>query len=143
MRTAACSISEMEGLWSVTASEILRNYAIVIGGAIGLAFAFWRGLAHSQQAGAQRRQAEVAQRVHTTDVFTTAVGLLREDKLEIRLGAVYSLKHIAANDQEFSDAILNLLQTYVRERTAGQLDAEPGEDIRAIMAILSERLAQK
>lgn len=127
---------------AVDISEIVRNWAIVIGGVVGLGLALWRGFSHDRQARAQVRQADVAQRAHITDVFTTAVGLLRDEKLEIRLGAITSLIRIASDYPDFGDAIIDLLQAYVRERPAQASEADPEIDIQMIMSFLSERLRE-
>ena len=73
----------------VEISEIARNWAIVVGGGVGLGVAIWRGWAANRQAGAALQQAEIGRRDHITELFTNAVSLLHNDRLEIRLGAIY------------------------------------------------------
>ena len=104
--------------------------------------AIWRGLSHDRQAKAQVRQADVAQRAHITDVFTNAVGLLRDDKLEIRLGAITSLIQIANDYPEFGKPIVELLQAYVRERPQSVGQVDPEVDIQMIASFLFDRLRE-
>ena len=122
----------------VELSEIFRNYAIVVGGVIGLGLAFWRGIAHNRQAQAQQDQAEIAQRAHITEVFKDAVEQLGNDKLEVRLGAVFTLKQIIYDFPEFDRVVTKLLTAYVRERSAGfGEDEEPTADIVEIIDFIS------
>ena len=122
----------------VAFSEIVRNWAIVLAGVIGVGIAFWRAFAHSRQADAQIKQAQIQQRAHITELFGKAVERLRDEKLEIRLGALYTLMRIARDFPEFADQIVALLTTYVRERTKNSVDAEQPTDIVEIVEYLVE-----
>ena len=124
-------------------SEIIRNYGIVAGGGIGLVLAWWRGVAHSRQAKAQQDQATIAQRTYTTGVFKDAVEQLGHEKLEVRLGAVFTLKRIAYDFPEFDGPVLELLTAYVRER-AGEYAEEqtPGIDILEILKFIQGNQAK-
>jgi len=124
----------------VELSEVIRNYAIVLAGAVGLGLAVWRSIAADRQSKASLRNAEVAQRSHVNEVFTSAVALLDDDKLEIRLGSIYSLRTIANDYPLFGEQIYALLQAYVRERTTGDEENEPSMDVRVIMEMLHEQL---
>jgi hypothetical protein len=72
----------------VQLSEVARNFGIVIGGAIGLFLAWKRVKAANQQAEASIRQAELARRNHVAELFNRAIAQLKDEKLEIRLGAI-------------------------------------------------------
>jgi hypothetical protein len=76
-------------------SEIFRNYGLLIGGALGLYLAWRRTSASTSQADASLQQAELARRDHVAELFNRAVGQLTDNKLEIRLGAIYTLRQIA------------------------------------------------
>lgn len=125
---------------SLELSEVIRNYAIVVGGIIGLAVAIWRGLAHNRQARAQAEQARIARRDHVTDVYNRAVGLLGDVKLEVRLGAIYTLMQIHSEFRELRDAVVDLLQAYVRERAAADAGERVTVDIDLIIRFLRENL---
>ena len=81
----------------------------------------------------------MAQRAHITDVFTSAVSLLGDDKLEIRLGAITSLIRITNDYPDFAKSIIDLLQTYVREKPGDVGEIDPEIDIQMITSFLSER----
>ena len=100
----------------VEISEIVRNYAIIVGGVVGLGLAWWRAIALNRQSVAQQDQATIAQRAHITEVFKDAVEQLGNEKLEVRLGAVQTLVRIVEDFSEFEGPILRLLTAYLREQ---------------------------
>jgi hypothetical protein len=51
-------------------SELIRNYGLIAGGAVGLGLAWWRGLALSRQSKATADHALIARRAHIVEVFT-------------------------------------------------------------------------
>jgi hypothetical protein len=120
-------------------SEIWRNWAIIVVGGAGLAIAIWRGYAADRQSRASRSQADTARRAHITEVYKDAVGQLSHERLEIRLGAIFTLKQISEDFPEFKHYVFQILTAYAKERSAG---ADPGEDVdrdmKEIMAFLHE-----
>jgi hypothetical protein len=126
-------------------SELVRNYGLIAAAGLGLALAWWRSLASNRQAIAALRQADVAQRNHIVEMFNRAVDQLGSEKLEVRLGAIYTLKRISRDPQyvDYKVPILETLTAYVRERTREGTDAEPSVDIREIMKFLSESLSEQ
>ena len=125
-------------------SELIRNYGLVVAAGIGLVLAWWRSRASNRQALAALQQAEVARRNHVVEMFNRAVDQLGSEKLEVRLGAIYTLKRISRDPQyaDYKVPILETLAAYVRERTRGDGGAEPAVDIREIMGFLSEALSE-
>jgi hypothetical protein len=123
-------------------SEIARNYGLIIGGLIGLYFAWKRVSASIRQADASLQQADLARRDHVAELFNRSVGQLTNDKLEIRLGAIYTLRQIAQDFPDLSAPTLELLATYLRESSKAYGDNEPPVDVREIMGILRDRVAQ-
>ncbi len=121
---------------AVEASELIRNYAIVVGGIIGLALAVWRGVAADRQSRASAEQARIGRRTHITEVFNDAVAQLGDDKLEVRLGAVYTFERICEDFRDFGRAVFDLLQTYVRERSVATEQEESPADIQEIVKFL-------
>lgn len=78
------------------------------------------------------------------EIFNRAIDQLGNDKLEVRLGAIYTLKRIS-RDPQYADYRLPILETlaaYVRERSRDDTDAEPAVDIREIMKFLNESLSE-
>jgi hypothetical protein len=125
-------------------SELVRNYGLVVAAAVGVALAWWRSRASNRQALAALRQAEVAQRDHVVEMFNRAIDQLGSDKLEVRLGAIYTLKRLS-RDPHYSDyrvPILETLTAYVRERTRDLTGTEPPADVREIMNLLNEALSE-
>jgi hypothetical protein len=120
-------------------SEIVRNFAIVVAGAVGLGLAAWRGLAASRQSKAAADQAAISRRAHVTELFGKAVSQLGADRLEVRLGAIYMLRRIADDFPDFMPNVLELLVEYVRERATEDRSAP---DVRAIVRFLTSKLSE-
>jgi hypothetical protein len=125
-------------LFTQASSEILRNYAIVVGGAVGLYFAWKRVTAANNQALSQLRQAELAQRVHVSELFNRAVSQLADKKLEVRLGAILTLEQICKEYPDRSGLVIRLLTTYLQKNAVNYGDKKPPADVQAITDILRE-----
>ena len=131
-------------VYLIQVSELIRNYGLLAAAIVGVLLAWWRTRASNRQALAALRQAEVAQRDHVVEMFNRAVDQLGNDKLEVRLGAIYTLKRIS-RDQQYADyrvPILETLTAYVRERTREGESSEPPVDVREIMKLLNEALSE-
>lgn len=140
----ATSAPSDEIAYLIQVSELVRNYGLVAAGAVGVLLAWWRSRASNRQAVAALQQAEVAQRNHVADIFNRAIDQLGSEKLEVRLGAIYTLKRIS-RDAQYADyrvPILETLAAYVRERSRNTPDVEPAVDIREIMKFLNEALSE-
>jgi hypothetical protein len=125
-------------LFSQATSEIVRNYAIVVGGSVGLYFAWNRVKAANNQALSQLKQTELAQRVHASDLFNRAVGQLADKKLEVRLGAILTLEQICKEYPDRAPLVIRLLTTYLQKNTVKYGDKKPPADVQAIMDIMRE-----
>src|SRR6266567_963063 len=123
-------------------SEIIRNLGLVIAAAVGIYLAWRRVSASTRQADASLQQAELARRDHVAELFNRAVGQLADGKLEIRLGAIYTLRQIAHDFPDLSEPTFELLTAYLRESAKDYGDAEPPVDVREIMNILRNRLVK-
>ena len=123
-------------------SEIVRNFGLVVGGFIGLAIAGWRSFAAHQQSKAALKQNELAQRDQVAETFNRAINQLGDDKLEVRLGAIYTLKGIAREHESegYKQSVIEILSAYIRERTKDVTYTEMPIDINEITAFLRERL---
>jgi ribosomal 50S subunit-associated protein YjgA (DUF615 family) len=60
--------------------------------------------------------------------------------LEIRLGAIYTLRQIVEDFPDRSESTFELLTAYLRESAKDYGDNEPPVDVREIMNILRDRL---
>jgi hypothetical protein len=140
--TAALSTSETwaEVEWWIAVSELTRNFGIVGAAAIGLILAGMRVVAANRQARASLRQAELARRDHVAELFNRAVGQLDDPKLQVRLGAIYTLRQISRDFPDLTRPIYAVLNVYVRESTRDKIGEEPSVDIREIMKIFKEDL---
>jgi hypothetical protein len=125
----------------VSLSEIIRNIGLLVGGALGIYLAWKRVTASNMQAEAQLRQAELSRRHHVAELFNRAVGQLKDEKLEIRLGAILTLGQICTDFRDLSDPVIQLLSTYLKQEKVdyGETDApaDIGEIIR-IIALMSQ-----
>jgi hypothetical protein len=129
--------------WSAQNIDALYKLCLVIGGIFGLYLAAKRVAATNQQAEAQikqaaasARQADLGQTKLVTDLFAQAVGQLRDEKLEIRLLAVYTLRRLANDFPDYRTAVLELLAGYIRENQSKWGDAEPPIDILEINKVM-------
>ncbi|MGP0059381.1 MAG: hypothetical protein ACLPID_08865 [Beijerinckiaceae bacterium] len=121
----------------IAVSEIIRNFGIVLGGAIGIYLAWKRVIASDKQADAQLRQAELSRRSHVTELFNRAIGQLKDEKLEIRLGAILTLGQICADFADLSGPVVQLLSTYLREEKIEYGETQAPADIAEITRIIS------
>jgi len=126
--------------WWTAISEILRNFGIILAAGLGLWFAWARVKAADRQAKAAADQAVLARRDHVAELFNRAVGQLDDPKLQVRLGAIYTLRQIAKDFPDLTEAVFELLAAYMRETASSYGDNEPPVDVREIMSIINEQL---
>ena len=122
--------------WWIQLLDILSKAGLLLGGAFGLYLAWLRVSAANQQADASLRQAELARREHVAELYNRAVGQLGDPKLEVRLGAIYTLRQIGRDFPDLTSAVFELLNAYLRENPRDYGDAEPPIDIQEIMSII-------
>lgn len=111
----------------------------MVGGAIGIILAWKRVTVANRQAEAQTRQAELTRRDHVAELFNRAVGQLNDEKLEIRLGAIFTLRQICFDFPDLSDPVLELLTIYLKESPLDYGENEPPADVREIIRLLRDR----
>lgn len=73
------------------------------------------------------------------ELFNRAVGQLTHEKLEIRLGAIYTLRQVGRDFPDLSEPTFELLTIYLRESVGAYGDREPPVDVREVMNILKDR----
>ncbi len=125
--------------WWIQFSEILRNFSIPVGGAFGLYLAWLRVTAANSQAEASIEQAELSRRNHVDELFNRAVGQLTDEKQEIRLGAIYTLRQISHDFPDLASAVFELFNAFIRENKLNYGDKEPPVDVREIIEILKKQ----
>jgi hypothetical protein len=109
------------------ALEMVRNFGLAAAAFVGIFLAWKRVTAATRQADATLRQAELARHSHAAELFNQAVGQLTEARLEVRLGAIYTLRHIARDFPGLADPTLELLSMYLRDRAGEYEDDEPAD----------------
>lgn len=125
----------------VALSEIIRNVALAVAAGVG-AFLVWRELTPKRsQAGAAVAQAELARRAHVTELFNRAASQLGDERLEVRLAAIYVLREVGRDFPDLANPVFELLQAHLRER-ASYGDDEPPVDVRAIIETLRLRITK-
>lgn len=135
--------------WLQRVNEARATVVQAIGGLIllfGLFFT-WRSIKAtennldiSQRATAQNL--EIAQKGLITQRFSTAVELLGNDKIDVRLGGIYSLEHIAKESKEYHWTIMEILTAFVRENAVwkrGKQSKQIRTDIQAVLTVLGRR----
>jgi hypothetical protein len=90
----------------------------------------------TRQADATLQQAELARRGHVAESFHGAVGQLTDAKLEVRLGAIYTLRQIAKDFPDLAEPTFELLSTHLREDAGKYEGDKPPIDVREIMTTL-------
>jgi hypothetical protein len=129
--------------WWLQFSEVVRNLGLVLGGAVGVYLGWKRVTVANRQAEAQTRQAELTRRDHVAELFNRAVGQLRDDKLEVRLGAIFTLEQICLDFSDLSGPVLQLLTIYLRESAVDYGEAEPPPDVREIIRLVRDRRGRR
>jgi hypothetical protein len=127
----------------VAISEFVRNLGLLVVAAFGLYLAWLRVSAANRQADANLSQAELARRGHVAELFNRAVGQLTDAKLEVRLGAIYTLRQIARDFPDLAEPTFDLLSTYLRETAAQYKEDQPPGDIREIMKTLVDHMVDR
>ncbi|GJE17636.1 hypothetical protein AIGOOFII_2352 [Methylobacterium marchantiae] len=121
-------------------SEIVRNLGLALAAFGGLLLA-WRKLTPERtQAGSAAAQAELARRAHVTELFNRAAGQLVDDRLEVRLGAIYLLREVGRDFPDLANPVFELLQAHLRERREKYGDDAPPTDVQAIIDTLRMRI---
>jgi hypothetical protein len=123
-------------------SELVRNVGLVVAAFAGIYLAWQRVTAATIQADASLKQADLARRDHVAELFNRAVGQLTHEKLEVRLGAIYTLRQIARDFPDLSGPTFELLSAYLRESAATYGDSDPPVDVREIIDTLKDRLVK-
>jgi hypothetical protein len=104
--------------------------------------AWLRVRAANRQSEASLRQADLARREHVADLFNRAVGQLTDAKLEIRLGAIYTLRQISRDFPDLAGIVVELLTAYLRENRNNYGDSEPPIDVREMINIVRSHMLE-
>ncbi len=124
-------------------NQVRQTLAILLAaGAMltGLAL-LWRRVTASERAALDAiRLAEDTQR---REHFSRAVGQLADDRLEVRLGAIYALEQVAGESRQQHQPAMEVLCAYLRERAAWDPERPPAPrlptDVQAVLTVLGRR----
>ena len=124
-------------------NQLRQTLALLLAaGAIltGLAL-LWRRVTASEQAAIDAvRLAEETQR---RERFMRAVGQLADERLEVRLGAIYALEQVAGESRQQHQPAMEVLCAYLRERAGWDAQrpaaARLPTDVQAVLTVLGRR----
>lgn len=125
--------------WWVDNAEGVKNLLLLVGGGFGFYLAWLRVTAANRQAEAAARQADVGRRTHFAELYTNAASRLSDERLEIRLAAIYTMREIAADFPDLGNVVFELLSAYLKHNKQVYPPHEPPADIREIVRILMDR----
>lgn len=126
----------------VALSEIIRNLGLALAAFGGLYLA-WRKLSPElRQAGTAAAKAELDRRGHVYELFNRAVGQLGDQRLEVRLGAIYVLRELGRDFPDLANPVFELLSAHLRHRGADYGEGEPPIDVQEIIATLRMRISE-
>ncbi|MCY3957411.1 MAG: pentapeptide repeat-containing protein [Chloroflexi bacterium] len=81
-------------------STTIRNLGLVIGGIVAAVLAVWRSRVAERQASAAHQQAVTAQRSLLNERYQRGAEMLGSDVLSVRLGGIYALDRLAAEQPD-------------------------------------------
>jgi hypothetical protein len=150
--------------WYSENRENLTPLGALVGGALLAWAALRQARSATRQAGISADQAETARRRHEeqtkadyqrriTENFSKAIEQLGNDKIAVRLGAIYTLERISRESSTEYWTVMETLTAYVRERsswdksdatarrplTSTQTKLELPSDIAAALAVIVRR----
>jgi len=90
------------------------------------------------------RQADLARRAHVAELFNKSIEQLAENKIQVRLGAVYTLRQIMRDFDDLADPTFSLLTAYVRTHNhkRGEDGETPNVVLDQILETLKERMSK-
>jgi hypothetical protein len=71
-----------------------------------------------------------------TELFNRAVGQLKDEKLEIRLGAILTLGQVCTDFRDLSGPVIQLLSTYLKQEKIDYGETGAPADIGEIIGII-------
>jgi hypothetical protein len=136
--------------WLGNHSDTLRNLALVICAPLGLALATWRSIIADKNTQIADRNSLIAEDNSITDAFTRAIeqlgsGLDDKPNIEVRLGAIYALERLSKKNDDYYQAIIDILASYVRNNAPipDKVERKPTDstriDIQTALTVLGRR----
>jgi uncharacterized protein YjbI with pentapeptide repeats len=122
-------------------TEALKTNAIifgVIGAFINAYYAAKRWEAMDKSAEAALQNAKAAQDKQITERFAKAIEQLGSEKVEVRLGAIYTLERIAKDSKDDHWTIMEVLTAFVRENAPFIKEEEKAENIEQKLKVRTD-----
>ena len=111
---------QLEGSNEPALSTTIRNAMLIVGGALALPLAIWRGYVAEQQVKATQESVEAAQESIANQRFQAAAQMLGHDFNAVRLSAIHTLTDLAReNPVRFHIDTVRLLSAFVRQPPVG------------------------
>src|ERR1700682_2735172 len=93
--------------------------------------------------GSTEKQSSLSQQGQITDRFTKAVEQLGPDKLDVRLGGIYSLERLARDSRPDRSVIFEVLSAFIRTRAGPAKDCNalstPAVDVQPAATVMGRR----
>jgi len=119
-------------------SEILRNLGLTAAAGLGAWVAWERIPREKTQSDTAREQTTIARRDQMWELFNRATGQLGSEKLEVRMGAIYTLDALRTDFDELSQPVVEMLTAYIRGIENAWGNKSPPADVREIMRIIRD-----
>ena len=89
----------------------------------------------------QEKQIDLQRKQRTDDRFTTAVNLLGSSETSARTGAIYSLYHLAIEDEKYRKEVAQILCSHIRSKTnepdyQKEHEKKPSNEIQSTIDLL-------
>ena len=124
-------------------NELRQTMVLCLGvGAILAALAVvWRRVAANERAA--RDSLAAAQAAQRDEHFTRAIAQLADERLEVRIGAVYGLEQIVAESAARHWPVIEVLSAFLRSRAGWDAERPPPltlpTDVQAVLTVLGRR----
>jgi hypothetical protein len=119
-----------------TILEMVRNLGLAFSGVCGHLFGLEAGGCGDPAGGCNAATGGTRPARYVAELFNRTIGQLTDAKLEVRLGAIYTLRQIAKDFPDLAEPTFELLSTYLREGAGKYEGDEPPIDVREIMTTL-------
>ena len=125
-----------------SASTTIRNIGLVIAGSVAFPLAIWRGIVADRQASAAQQQSDSARQSLLNERYQQGAGMLGNEVLSVRLGGIYTLRHLAdEHPEQYHVQAMRLLCAFASHPTKGEELTVPPlrQDVDAVMSIIAAR----
>lgn len=131
----------------VLENDLRQTLLLTLAGAALMAtlYLVWRRtVATENTTAAMARTLFAAQEGQRTECVSRAIEQLADNRLEIRLGGIYTLERLARESEADHWPIMEVLCAFVRERAAWaeerELSATAAADVQAVLTVLGRRM---